>query len=269
MLDDRTSSNMLEIDNVHKEFMSRSSTPLVAVSDVSFSLSDGQFVCIVGPSGCGKTTVLKMLAGLRRPTSGSLKLANEEITEPRSDVGVVFQSPVLLPWFNILENVLLPIRLHRRRRARDRDRAMALLDQVGLHGFEHAYPRELSGGMQQRVGIARALVTDPRVLLMDEPFGALDAMTRQTLNVELLRIWQASLKTVVLVTHDISEAVLLADRVLVMSQRPSTILDDIEIRVQRPRDLSVTTSGTFVAYVRRIQELLGLYETDTENERAV
>jgi NitT/TauT family transport system ATP-binding protein len=245
---------------VSKTFTRRGGGGVDAVKDVSLSVGEGEFVCVVGPSGCGKSTLLKLLAGLVVPTRGRIRFRNEDILAPRRDVGIVFQSPILLPWRTALQNVLLPIQIYRLPEESARRRADGLFDLVGLKGFEGSYPHELSGGMQQRVAIARALIHDPEVLLMDEPFGALDAMTRQLMNLELTRIWDAQKKTVLLITHDISEAIFLADRVLVMSARPGTIVETIEVDLPRPRRLSVVAAPKFGAHVSRIQQLLGLDE---------
>ncbi|NKC33544.1 ABC transporter ATP-binding protein [Falsiroseomonas selenitidurans] len=238
---------------LNKIYPTQSGAPVVALQDVSFTLRQGEFVTVVGPSGCGKSTLLKILAGILRRSSGQVTLAGREIDGPSRDVGVVFQAPVLLPWRNVLQNVLLPIDIQRLDRKAHTPRARALLEMVGLAGFADKYPNELSGGMQQRVGITRALVHDPALLLMDEPFGALDAMTREAMNLELLRIWGEARKTVMLVTHSIPEAVFLADRVIVMSPRPGRITEVIEVDLPRPRDLSMINSAGFGAYVAAIR----------------
>lgn len=225
----------------------------VALEDVSFDVAEGEFVAIVGPSGCGKTTLLKILAGLLAPSSGRASLHGTAIDGPRRDVGIVFQSSVLFPWRTVLENVLLPADVQRLDHAASRRRAHSLLSLVGLERFERRFPAELSGGMQQRVAITRALIHDPAILLMDEPFGALDAMTRETMNVELQRIWLESHKTVVFITHSIAEAVFLADRVFVMRARPGRIIDMPAIALPRPRPFEVTSSEEFAGYVRRIR----------------
>src|SRR6185436_10895040 len=190
---------------------------VLALSDISFGVAEGEFIVVVGPSGCGKSTLLKVLAGLLPQTEGEADLKGTPIRGPRRDIGVVFQSPVLFPWRSVLGNVMLPADVQRLDKVQLRRRAMDLLKLVRLDGFEHRYPWELSGGMQQRVGIVRALVHDPAMLLMDEPFGALDAMTREHMNVELQRLWMAQSKTILFITHSISEAVFLADRVVVMT----------------------------------------------------
>ncbi len=192
-------------------------------------------MCIVGPSGCGKSTLLRLVAGLIAPTRGTIAIEGRRVDGPREDVGIVFQKPTLLPWASALDNVLMPLRLMGRPTAGPRGRALELLAMVGLAGFEHKLPGELSGGMQQRVAICRALIHDPPILLMDEPFGALDALTREEMTLELLQIWSARRKTIMFVTHSITEAVLLADRVVVMSARPGRIEHVLDVDVPRPR----------------------------------
>ncbi len=228
---------------------------IVALTDIDFAVADGEFMSIVGPSGCGKSTLLKILAGLI-PSDGEALLNGTPIDGPRQDIGMVFQSPVLFPWRSVLGNVLLPVDVQRLGRERMTQRALDLISLVGLNGFEKRYPWELSGGMQQRVALVRALIHDPALLLMDEPFGALDALTRESMNAELQRIWLERRKTVLFVTHSTSEAVFLADRVLVMSARPGRIADLLEIDLPRPRTLDVMTTEAFGAYVRRIRGAL-------------
>ena len=224
-----------------------------ALQQISFSVSEGEFVAVVGPSGCGKSTLLKILAGILPASKGEARLRGTPITGPRRDIGVVFQSPVLLPWRSILDNVLLPIDVQRLGRDGHLKVAMDLLRLVGLEGFERRYPWELSGGMQQRVAITRALIHDPAMLLMDEPFGALDAMTREQMNLELQRIWLERKKTVLFITHSIPEAVFLADRVLVMTPRPGSIMDDVQVKIPRPRALEVMNFPEFGPYVHCIR----------------
>ena len=227
-----------------------------ALRDVDFAVAEGEFLAIVGPSGCGKSTLLKILAGLI-PASGGAAFLNEvPIEGPRRDIGVVFQSPVLFPWRSVLGNVLLPADVQRLGRTRMSQRALELLELVGLSGFEHRYPWQLSGGMQQRVSLVRALIHDPALLLMDEPFGALDALTREAMNVELQRIWLERRKTVVFITHSTAEAVFLADRVAVMTPRPGRIGDLFAVELPRPRALDVMTHENFGGYVRRIRTAL-------------
>lgn len=243
---------MIAVDGLFKEYQS-SDGRVVALDNVSFRVDEREFVAIVGPSGCGKTTLLKILAGLLAASSGRATLRGTPIAGPRKDIGVVFQSPVLFPWRSVLDNVLLPVDVQHLGREQKKARALALLQLVGLEGFERRYPWELSGGMQQRVSITRALIHDPAILLMDEPFGALDAMTRETMNVELQRIWLESHKTVVFITHSIAEAVFLADRVLVMTARPGRIVEDVRVEIPRPRPFEVMASEQFMEYVRRIR----------------
>lgn len=254
------SSVVIAIEDVGQVFAARDRSAVRAIANVSLAVERGSFVAIVGPSGCGKSTLLRLVAGLLRPTSGRIRIDGEEVTEPRADVGIVFQSPTLLPWANVLDNVLFPLKLLRRRERDGPDRARALLDLVGLGGFERKLPYELSGGMQQRVGICRALIHDPDILLMDEPFAALDALTREELSLELLRLSSAPLgredgraKTVLFVTHSVPEAVLLADRVLVMSPRPGRIVDDIAVALPRPRSFDQEAAPEFHEHAQRIR----------------
>jgi NitT/TauT family transport system ATP-binding protein len=229
---------------------------VTALSDIDCSIADGEFLSIVGPSGCGKSTLLKILAGLMPASSGDALLNGTPIDGPRHDIGVVFQSPVLFPWRSVLGNVLLPVDVQRLGRDKMTKRALDLLALVGLTGFERRYPWELSGGMQQRVALVRALIHDPALLLMDEPFGALDAMTREQMNAELQRIWMESRKTVVFITHSTSEAVFLGDRVMVMTPRPGKVGDLFTVDLPRPRALDVMTTDAFGVYVRRIRKSL-------------
>jgi NitT/TauT family transport system ATP-binding protein len=226
---------------------------VLALEDIDFGVGEGEFVAIVGPSGCGKSTLLKILAGLLPASGGEVRLRDVPITGPRRDIGMVFQSPVLFPWRTVLDNVLLPVDVQRLGREGNRARALELLALVGLRGFERRYPWELSGGMQQRVAITRGLIHDPAMLLMDEPFGALDAMTREGLNLELQRIWLAHRETVVFITHSIAEAVFLADRVLIMTPRPGRIVEQVPVSLPRPRPLDVMEAPEFGGLVRRIR----------------
>jgi len=234
----------------------RGESGVLALSDISFSVGDGEFIAVVGPSGCGKSTLLKILAGLLPQTAGEANLKGSPIEGPRRDIGVVFQSPVLFPWRTVLGNTMLPADVQRLDKEEMRKRALELIKLVGLSGFEGRYPRELSGGMQQRVGIVRALIHDPTILLMDEPFGALDAMTRESMNVELQRIWMERRKTVLFITHSTAEAVYLADRVIVMTPRPGKIGDEFEVDLPRPRELDVMNTEAFGAYVKRVRAAL-------------
>jgi NitT/TauT family transport system ATP-binding protein len=229
---------------------------VVALEQIELNITAGAFLTVVGPSGCGKSTLLKLLAGLIPATTGESRLFERRIVGPSLQVGMVFQAATLLEWRSVLENVMLPIDVLGLDRRAGRERALALLHMMGLDGFERKYPGELSGGMQQRVAIARALVHDPAVLLMDEPFGALDAMTRETMNLELQRIWRESGKTIVLITHSISEAVFLGDRVAVMTPRPGRLVDLIDIELARPRELATMGTAEFGQIVNHIRHVL-------------
>jgi NitT/TauT family transport system ATP-binding protein len=247
---------VIVLDQVAKTFVTRSGEQVVAMSGVSLEVRRNEFVCLVGPSGCGKSTLLRLVAGLVMPTGGNVSIGGARVTEPRDDTGIVFQAPTLLPWASILDNVLFPLDMMGRLNAAGRERARDLLKLVGLAGFEGKYPRELSGGMQQRAGICRALVHDPDILLMDEPFGALDALTREELTIELMRIWQERPKTILFVTHSIPEAVLLADRVAVMSSRPGRVAEIITVQLPRPRDFDMEARNEFQDATRRIRGLI-------------
>jgi NitT/TauT family transport system ATP-binding protein len=229
---------------------------VTALKKLDFDICDGEFVSVVGQSGCGKSTLLKVLAGLLPYTAGSVEFNGKPLRGPTPEAAVVFQSPVLLPWRTVLDNVLLPIEFRKLPLTSHRKSAMDLLAMVGLTEFALRYPFELSGGMQQRAAIVRALVQDPRLLLMDEPFGALDAMTREQMNLELMRIWSKSGKTVIFITHSIAEAIFLSDRVIAMTARPGTIADVITIDLPRPRDLSVINTERFGRYATKLRSLL-------------
>jgi NitT/TauT family transport system ATP-binding protein len=229
---------------------------LEAIRQVSFDVGDGEFLSVLGPSGCGKSTLLMMIAGLIEPTMGEIRVKDAKVAGPRREVGVVFQSPVLLPWRTVLRNVLFPIELLKLPRAQYERRAMDLLRMAKLDEYADLLPRQLSGGMRQRVAICRALVHDPSILLMDEPFSALDAITRDEMAVELQRIWQANRKTVIFVTHSIREAAFLSDRVLVMGRRPATIIDELAIGLPRPRPIAVTEDEAFNRLVRHLRNAI-------------
>jgi NitT/TauT family transport system ATP-binding protein len=246
----------ISIRGLSKRYKAAGREDILALDRTDIDLAEGEFVALVGPSGCGKSTLLKILAGIQPQSEGEVLIKGERIAGPRPDVGVVLQSPVLFPWRNILRNVMLPVDVMRLDKKRYRTVAMDLLKLVQLEGFENRYPRELSGGMQQRVAIARSLVNDPSLLLMDEPFGALDAMTRERMNAELQRIWLEKRKSVLLITHSIPEAVFLADRVLVMSPRPGRIIEDIRVDIPRPRAMSAMASPAFSQHVAHIRGLL-------------
>jgi NitT/TauT family transport system ATP-binding protein len=245
----------IEARLITQVYRTRTKQLVPSLDNVSISCDPGEFVTIVGPSGCGKSTLLKILAGLLRPTSGEVLLRGEPLTEPTREIGMAFQMPILLPWRNVTDNVLLAAQVQGERNA-FRSRARELLELVGLVGFEDKYPRELSGGMQQRVAIVRALLTDPSILLMDEPFGALDAMTREQINVDIQAIWQAARKTFLLVTHSISEAVFLGDRVLVMTPRPGRMVMQVDVNLPRPRTLDVMTTPDFGEIVSTVRSAL-------------
>ena len=226
------------------------------LEDVSLSVEPGEFVCIVGPSGCGKTSLLRVLGGLLPPTAGTVSVAGKLLTAPRRDIGFVFQRANLMPWRTVEHNVMLPLEIRGIDNGDARSQAAALLDLVGLSGYQQAFPRQLSGGMQQRVVLARALIQDPLLLLMDEPFGALDALTRERMNLELLRIWSETQKTIVFVTHSINEAVFLADRVLVMNPAPGRIVAEFAVSLPRPRHLDMQWHDAFGGYVDAIREAI-------------
>jgi len=247
----------IRLSDVSKTYGDRASG-LLAMQDINLEIEAGSFVAVVGPSGCGKSTLLRVVAGLIPASSGSIWIGESEVHGPRRDVGVVFQSPVLFPWRTVLENVLIPIDVQKLGRAENVGKARELLRLVGLSDFEKSYPAELSGGMQQRVGIARALVHEPAMLLMDEPFGALDAMTREHMNVELQRLWRAKPKTVLFITHSIAEAVFLADRVVVMTPRPGRVAEVLDIAMPRPRHLDMMSTAPFGEYVSRIRAHFGV-----------
>jgi len=224
-----------------------------SLKPLDFAIRAGEFVAVIGPSGCGKSTLMKMVAGLLPASGGQLELAGRPVSGPQTDVGIVFQNALLLPWRRVLDNILIQAEIRGIPREAARQRASALLAMAGLQGFENKYPWELSGGMQQRVAILRALLHDPPVLLMDEPFGALDAMTREKMNVELQRIWMTAGKTVLLITHSIPEAIFLSDRVFVMSERPGRIAAVYRIELPRPRALDVMGSEAFAAHARQLR----------------
>ena len=229
---------------------------LEAIRRISFDVGDGEFLGVLGPSGCGKSTLLMMIAGLIDPTVGEIWVKDTKVAGPRREVGVVFQSPVLLPWRTVLQNVLFPIELQKLPHSKYRPRAIELLRMAKIDEYAGLLPRQLSGGMRQRVAICRALVHDPSILLMDEPFSALDAITRDEMAVELQRIWQANRKTVIFVTHSIREAAFLSDRVLVMGRRPATIIDELTIDIPRPRDIAVTEDENFNRLVRHLRKAI-------------
>jgi NitT/TauT family transport system ATP-binding protein len=247
----------VEISAVSKTYRTRRG-PVQAVSEATLLIERGSFVSLLGPSGCGKSTLLKMVLDLEQPTTGTISVSGRPAREARRDVGMMLQTPALVPWRSIEDNVLLPVDLLGRRRRDHRERASELLATVGLRDFASAYPRELSGGMQQRAALCRALLFDPAILILDEPFGALDHITREQLNDELLRICADKGKTVLLVTHDIDEAVYMSDQVAVMSARPGRITEILSIDLPHPRNLASRKHPAFEANAVRIRELLGI-----------
>jgi ABC-type nitrate/sulfonate/bicarbonate transport system ATPase subunit len=246
----------LQIDGVTLRFTPRKGKPVTALDRISLDVQDNEFSVIVGPSGCGKSSLLRVVAGLVAPTDGGVRLAGTPITAPGKDRGMVFQSYTLFPWLTVQKNVEFGLKIAGLP-ASDRARtARSFIARVGLEGFENAYPKQLSGGMMQRVALARALANDPELLLMDEPFGALDSQTRSLMQELLLKIWEQSKKTVLFITHDIDEAILLGDHVYVMTARPGSIKERIEIDIPRPRTVEATTSPPFIALKRRIMDLI-------------
>jgi len=246
------SKPLVSVNAVQKTYFTRQSS-VQAVASASVDVARGEFVSLLGPSGCGKSTLLMMIAGLEQPTAGSISLADAPVARPRRDIGIIFQDATLLPWKSTLENVLFPIRILKLPLARYRDRAHELLKMVGLTGFEHKKPAELSGGMRQRVAICRALIHDPEILLMDEPFSALDAITRDQMNVALSEILETYRKTVIFVTHSIREAAFLSDRVVVMGGRPSTIILDLKMPFGRPRRFEIEETQEFTQICRQLR----------------
>ncbi|GIM82012.1 ABC transporter ATP-binding protein [Salinispora arenicola] len=255
---------MIRLSGVSRSFDGRSGR-VEALRDINLDIADGEFVAVLGRSGCGKSTLLRLVAGLLPVTAGAVTVADTPVSRPRQDVAMLFQRPALLPWRTVLDNVLLPVEIFGWKRAQHRDRARQLLELAGLTGFEKRLPHELSGGMQQRVSLCRSLISQPRVMLMDEPFSALDALTREELSGELQRIHMETSATVVFVTHSIEEAVLLADRVVVLSPRPGRIRDIVDVAIPRPRTLGRNAHLADVARVSAdLHELLAERDTAVE-----
>ncbi|MDE2229475.1 MAG: ABC transporter ATP-binding protein [Alphaproteobacteria bacterium] len=248
---------LISAARVAKTYRTVDGGAIEALAPFDLTVEDGEFVCVVGPTGCGKSTLLRLIAGLIEPSVGRLTLSGKRIAGASREVGIVFQNATLLPWLTVIDNVRLPLRVGSWRVSND-DRVRELLGMTGLAGFENKYPYELSGGMQQRVAICRALARDPKVLLMDEPFGALDALTRERMNTELQQLWSMSRKTVILITHSIAESVFLGDRVVVMSTRPGRIVGDLPIALPRPRRFETTPGEP--AYVRLTREIRALLD---------
>jgi NitT/TauT family transport system ATP-binding protein len=246
--------DFLHIAGLEKVYPSRKGA-IFALRDVNLSVGAAEFVSLLGPSGCGKSTLLRCVAGLERPTAGTIVLHGSTVSAPPVDMGVVFQRDVLLDWLTVVGNVLLPAKIRRLPLHEWRSKAEHLLEIIGLKDFANRFPWELSGGMRQRVAICRALLLDPALLLMDEPFGALDAMTRDELNLELQRLWLADAKTVLFVTHSIAEAVFLSDHIIVMSRSPGRVVDTVRVDLPRPRQLAVRETPAFSRYVARIRQI--------------
>lgn len=253
-----TTNTFIHLDKVRKVYRAKDQE-FLAVSDVTLDIHEGELVSLVGPSGCGKSTLLKILAGLHAHDGGQVRIGSDKVSfvEGR-DIGMVFQQPLLLKWRTILDNVLLPAEILGLPTREVRERGKDLLHMVGLEGFEYKHPFELSGGMQQRAAIARALIHDPKLVLMDEPFGALDALTREKMNLELLRIWEASRKTIIFVTHGIQEAVFVGSKVVVLSSRPARMVDNFQVDLPYPRTLDMKTNHEFGRYTKRVYSLLGM-----------
>ena len=252
----RMPSAFVEIDRVSQQYFTKAGDQIDALAETSLDIGRGEFVGVIGPSGCGKTTLMKILAGIQTATGGQIRFGSKSEGGEIHRTSVVLQTPVLMPWLKLMDNVLLPIRARGQNAEPFRARAAGLLEMVGLSGFEGKYPGELSGGMQQRASLVRALIDDPALLLMDEPFGALDALTRDRMNVELQRIWQATQKTIFFITHGINEAVFLSDRVMVMSPRPGRIVETIDIPFERPRSLEIMNTREFGKIVSHMRGLL-------------
>jgi NitT/TauT family transport system ATP-binding protein len=244
---------ILEAQNLRMTFYDANRADLLALDDMSLAVAEGQFLAVVGPSGCGKSTLLRLLAGLLAPIEGRVLLRGQPLTEPRREIGYVFQRSNLMPWRTVLANITLPLEVANVPQDERIQRAQSLISLVGLEGFSESFPAQLSGGMQQRVSLARALIHEPALLLMDEPFGSLDALTRERMNGELLRIWNLRKPTVVMVTHSISEAVFLADRVLVLTARPGSVRATFDVPLPRPRDQALTTDPTFLKLTRAVR----------------
>ena len=247
---------MIRLQEVEKTYRTRRGDLVHALAETTLEIGDRELVTLVGPSGCGKSTLLKLVAGLVPPSGGQIRVREQPVTGPFPDVGFVFQQPVLLPWRSVLDNVLFSVEMLGLDLRQYRKPAGDLLELTGLAGFETKYPRELSGGMQQRVAICRALLPDPSLLLMDEPFGALDAMTREEMSLELLRIWEERRKTILFVTHSIPEAILLADRVVVMSPRPGRVARVLRVDLPRPRTMELEFDPRFKAHSDEIRSLI-------------
>lgn len=243
----------LEAIALRQAFLDSHRQTMLALDGLSLAVDEGEFLTIVGPSGCGKSTLLRLLSGLQQPISGEVRLGGERVTAPRRDIGLMFQSANLMPWRTVIDNISLPLNLNQTPREKTLKRAAEMVSLVGLEGFSDSFPSQLSGGMQQRVALARALIYQPSVLLLDEPFGALDALTRERMNRELLRIWNLHRQTVVMVTHDITEALFLSDRILVLSPRPGHVRAEFSAPFARPRAHGIVAQPEFIRLAQRIK----------------
>jgi NitT/TauT family transport system ATP-binding protein len=249
----------IEISGLRKVYGEGGAKPYVALSDVTLNVEEGELLSIVGPSGCGKSTLMMIIAGLHKASSGELRIGGDGVAfDQHRDIGMVFQQALLLKWRTVIDNILLPAEFLGLPMKQSRERARDLLNLVGLSEHGDKYPKQLSGGQQQRVSIARSLIHDPKLVLMDEPFGALDALTREKMNLELLRIWEQSRKTILFVTHGISEAVLLGSKIAVMTAGPARLAEMIEVKLPYPRRLDMKTHEEFGVYTRRVYSLLGM-----------
>lgn len=249
---------LIELSDVGKTFWTQDGKQIQALKNVTFQVRKNEFVCIIGPSGCGKTSLLKLIAGIYPPTRGEVRVhgTSAEEAKARREFGFIFQDPVLLPWRTVLENSRLLIEVVNRSRTVPVNRTLDLLKLAGLDGFAHKYPFELSGGMRQRVAIVRALSLDPAILLMDEPFSSLDEITREQMNLDLLRIWERRSTTICFVTHNIPEAVFLSDRILVLSARPGRVAEIVEVPLSRPRHIYIKETERFIQVVKRIRQII-------------
>jgi NitT/TauT family transport system ATP-binding protein len=255
--------NVIEYKEVHKYYKVRKGKEVIhALDGITFNVNDKEFICVVGPSGCGKTTLLKITCGLLSYDNGEVVVNGKNIKGPISNIGMVFQAPVLLAWRNIIGNIMLPVEILGLDNKKYQQNAMDLIKLVGLEGFDRRYPSELSGGMQQRVSICRALIHNPDLLLMDEPFGSLDAITRDKMNIELLRIWAETQKTILYITHNVPEAVFLADRVVVLSCRPAKVAEIVRINLPRPRTVDMQYTPQFRDHCQHVTQVIqGTLET--------
>lgn len=254
MITEFDSKPLIEIEHIGKTYRTRNGE-VQAVKDLHFNVHDGEFVSLLGPSGCGKSTLLSIISGLVKQSKGRVRVKGKEVNEPRTDVGIIFQKPLLLEWRTIIDNILLQAEIRKLPLDQYRVKAKELLKLVGLEGFENKYPKELSGGMQQRVAICRALLHDPQILLMDEPFGALDALTRERTGSDIEHLWMKHKKTCFLITHDIEEAVMLSDRVIILSNRPCEVIKEIKIDFPRPRHWSLRETQKFGEYTHQIRDV--------------